>query len=150
MYVKKSLDSLFSMGNRTWQEIQLKLEACPNLWKCLKQILQIFGLIFNTEECKILRPIATANLSFSTINTILTFTFSSKLSGKYSVGAMIFLTINKWGSGKNTQELKGAIVFHKQQVPNCPAPPLPDFKWTVPYPQSNVQNSSQGSQKSLK
>ena len=44
---------------------------------------------------------------------------------------MIFLTINKGGSGKNTQELKGAIVFHTQQVPNCPAP-LPDFKCTVP------------------
>ena len=82
-----------------------------------------FGLIFSTEECKILRPIAIANLAFSTINTILTFTFSSKLSGKYSVGAMIFLTINKGGSGKNTQELNGAIVFHTQQVPNCPAPP---------------------------
>ena len=24
---------------------------------------------------------------------------------------------------KNTQELKGAIVFHTRQVPNCPAPP---------------------------
>ena len=88
-----------------------------------KQILPIFGLIFNTEECKILRPIAIANLAFSTINTILTFTFSSNLSGKYSVGAMIFLTINKGWSRKTTQELKGAIVFHTQQVPNCPAPP---------------------------
>ena len=86
--------------------------------------LQIFGLIFNTEECKILRPIAIANLAFSTISTILTCTFSSKLSGKCLVGgAMIFLTLNKGGSGKNTQELKGAIVFHTQQVRNCPAPP---------------------------
>ena len=66
--------------------VQLQLEACPNLRKRLKQILQTFSLIFNTEECKILRPIAIANLAFSTINTILTFTFSSKLSGKYSVG----------------------------------------------------------------
>ena len=89
--------------------------------KMSQAIFQIFGLIFNTEECKILRPIAIANLAFSTINTILTFTFSSKLSGKFSVGAMIFLTINKGGQ-EETQELKGAIVFHTHQVRNCPAP----------------------------
>ena len=87
-------------------------------------ILQIFGHIFNTEECKTLRPIAIANLAFSTINyTILTFTFSSKLSGKYSVGAIIFLTINKGGSGKSTQELKGAYYFihNKSQTVQPPS-----------------------------
>ena len=117
------------MGNRTWQEIQLQLEACPNLWKCLKQILQIFGLIFNTEECKILRPIAIANLAFSTINTILTFTFSSKLSGKYSVGAMIFLTTNK---GKKHTGIKGGHSISHTTSPKLSSPPSPDFKWTVP------------------
>ena len=71
---------------------------------------------FLTQECKILRPIAIANLAFSTINTILTFTFSSKLSGKYSVGAMIFLTINKGGSGKNTGIKEGHSISHKSQT----------------------------------
>ena len=37
---------------------------------------------------------------------------------------MISLAINKGGSGKNTWELKGAIVFHTQQVQNYPAPSL--------------------------
>ena len=47
-----------------------------------------------TEECNIvsktLLSMVIANLAFSTINTILTFTFHYKLPGKYSVGAMIF------------------------------------------------------------
>ena len=80
--------------------------------KMSQAILQIFGLIFNTEECKILRSIAIANLAFSTINTILTFTFSSKLSGKYSVGGMIFLTINKGGQEKHTGIKGGHSISH--------------------------------------
>ena len=96
--------------------------------KMSQAILQTFTLIFNTEERKILRPIAIANLAFSTINTILTFTFSSKLSGKYSVGGggMIFLTINKGGQEKHTG-IKGGHSISHTTSPEMSSPP-PDFK----------------------
>ena len=34
---------------------------------------------------------------------------------------MISLTINKGGQEKHTG-IKGAVIFHTQQVSNCPAP----------------------------
>ena len=109
--------------------VQLQLEACPNLRKCLKQILQTFSHIFNTEECKILRPIAIANLAYSTIDTILTFTFSSKLSGKYSVGGHDFSNYKQRGARKKHTGIKGGhSISHTTSPELSSPPPLPDFK----------------------
>ena len=83
------------------------------------QYIVLYGLIFNMEECKILRPMVIANPPFATINTISAFTFSSKkLPGKYSRGGggMIFLTINKGGQGKHTG-IKGGIASLELSIP---------------------------------
>ena len=44
------------------------------------------GTSLSTGKCKILRPMVIVYRDFATINTILTFKFSSKLQGKYSRG----------------------------------------------------------------
>ena len=124
------------MGNRTWQEIQysynLKLaQIYENVSSKLCKLLASFL----TQKNARYSDLAIANLAFSMINTILTFTFSSKLSGKYSVGSHDFSNYKQMGVRKKHTGIKGGgIVFHTQQVPNCPAlPPLISNEQSLMY-----------------
>ena len=84
---------------------------------------KFFASFLTQKKCKILRPIAIANLAFSTINTILTCTFSSKLSGKCSVAGHDFSNYKQRGFRKKYTGIKGGHSISHTTSPELSSPP---------------------------